>query len=219
MRLFVMVTFLHCGSNVTGRKDGENKCLKESNQQFDKVHECREQPADNSSHSSTTYTLAIFTKEEDKAYEAEDNDVPRRDIGEQSNHQGKRLDEQAENFHRGEDDFHPCRNARHPKYVLPVVAIAIQIRHQKGEYRQHKRYGKIACDVGAPGEEGNQSQQITKKDKEKQGHDEWLEALILVLANHGAGHFITDKHEYWFNEVLNTAWSFAVIFAVTPGNC
>lgn len=92
MRLLV-VSFIYRSPDVGSRQDRKNERLQECHQQFDQVHKRRKQTANNNSSRSAADAFPVFTEKEDQADEAQNNDVAGRYIGEQTNHQGKRLDE------------------------------------------------------------------------------------------------------------------------------
>ena len=66
MIIVIMVVFFNRCSDVASRQDGEDECLQERYQQFDQVHEGREQATNNSTTSRPSNAFSIITKQEDQ---------------------------------------------------------------------------------------------------------------------------------------------------------
>lgn len=169
MRFFVLVvvvifncrTYIRCGQNR------EDKRLQKCHKQFNKVHKNSKQAANDTACYGSAYRFPVFAKKEYKTDEAQYDNVPGRYIGKQSYHEREGAQEQTQDFYRRKDDFHPCRDTGHPEYVLPVVFVAVEAHHEKGENRQGERYGQVAGYVGATREKRYQTQQVAEQYKEK----------------------------------------------------
>ncbi len=212
--LMIMVPVFHCRSDVRSSQDREDERLEESHQQLDQVHKCRKQATNHCTSRCTTCTFAVVAKEENEADKAENDDVSCRYVGKQSNHQGERLDEQAEDFNRRQDQLYPGRNAGHPEDVLPVVFVAVDVGNDERQHGKRQGHRQVAGNVGASGENRNQAEQVAEKDEKEQAHDERLEALVVLFANHRACYFVADKHEEHLKKRLDAVRRLAVVPAV-----
>ena len=123
-----LVVRLFCScSNVRSRKNRKDKGLDEGYDQFDEVHKGRKQYTDHRSSGCSTYTGAIISENKDQSDQTKNNNVPCRDVGKKTNHQGEWLDEKPQDLYRRKNDLYPGGNTRHPEYMLPVMFISVDV--------------------------------------------------------------------------------------------
>lgn len=181
MRLIVVIVMaiFYCCANVRRRQHRKHEGLQECHQQFDKVHERGKCATNNCAYHTTAEAGAVFTKYKDQTNQTQDNDVTSGYVGEKTNHQGERFDDQTEHFYWRQNRFDPSWNAGHPENVLPVVAIAIDVGDNKGKNGQYKGYRQVTCYVGTTWEERHQTQEVAKQDEEEQSQDERHKTLVV----------------------------------------
>lgn len=205
-------------SNIRSRQSGEDERLDECHNQLDQVHKCRKQHSHNSSSHCSSYTVSIVTKDEHQSDQAQDDDVSRRDVGKKTNHQRKRLDEDSHDLHDGQNRLDKSGDARHPKDVLPIVAVSVDGREDEGQECQCHGNGQVACDVGTTREKWHQPNQVQNQHKEKQRHDVRLEPLVVFFSDHWNGYFVPDEYEERLHEGLQSFGGHALAGLVSLGN-
>ena len=89
---------------VEGGEERENVGLEECHQEFDHVHEDHEERAEHARADADTAS-ELLSQNEDERGEGQDDDVSRRDVGRQTDHQNERLDEDAGDLNRDKDEL------------------------------------------------------------------------------------------------------------------
>ena len=176
-----MVTFFYRHAEVQRRKQREHVSLNEGYQQFEERHEDGKQHRQH--RRAVAHRHVHLAEEEDEAEKADDDDVPCGDVGEQTNHQHERLDENAQQFderHQRQRELEPPRHARRIDDMHPVRFRGTEGGDEEGEQRQHHRDGDVAGYVGAEREERNQPHQVVDQDEEKERQQVGHEAVVLV---------------------------------------
>ena len=103
-------------------------------------------------------------------------------VGKETNHQGKRLCEYAEEF---DDRHHGCRiglqEERHigPENLFPVLLVGKDVDGQHRAQGKEERDVDVARHVGSSGEDGNQSDEITGEDEEE--HRQQIRGVLLIV--------------------------------------
>ena len=128
---------LLCGvAEVQRGKEGEDVRLKECHKQLKAVHKNHEQRRKHTDADARTYLFSAFSEDENEACKREDDDVTGGDVRCKSDHEDRRLQQQPDDFNRGQnEDFNGCWNTGHPKHVPPVVAVAAEACNQEHQGR------------------------------------------------------------------------------------
>ena len=61
------------------------------------------------------------------------------------------------------------------------MLVAMNVYHNEGKERQYQRYGYVAREVGATGEDDNQSEQVHYQDKEEAGEQIGCKLVCFIL--------------------------------------
>jgi len=95
--------------------------------------------------------------------------MSRHNVGKQTDHQGERFCEHAEELHKRHDRQRHLQVYRHlrPKYVFPVFLCREQIDNDKRTACQDCRYGNVTCDVSAARKDRYDADQVIDQNKEK----------------------------------------------------
>ena len=140
-----MMMFL-CGiAEVQRSQQGEYICLKKCYQKFDEKHEDDEQRREDTD--TVTRYSALLTKDEDERREGQNDNVTCIDIRSQTNHQYRRLNENAQEFNWHQDKLDGYRHSGRPYDVTPVVRVAVDGGQNENERRQHEGNAQCTCDV------------------------------------------------------------------------
>ena len=92
-------------TEVNGRQEGENKCLKKCHEQLETIHENHKGCGEDAYAESGGHGVAPLSKNENQTHKRQDNDVPCTDVRCQTNHQHNGFEEHTYDFN-GEDDGH-----------------------------------------------------------------------------------------------------------------
>ena len=153
-------------AEVNRGEQGEYKGLQESHQQLQEVHENHEGRGEYPHARSGSDGLTAVTENENQTRKREDDDVSRADVRGQTNHQYRRLHDDAEHLDRHQNEFYGKRYTRRPEDVAPVMLVSIQVGQEKDQRRQDDSYTDRAGYV-EPTEERNQSQEVTEENEEE----------------------------------------------------
>ena len=200
-------------TEVDGGQEGENKRLQERNQEFQAVHENHEGGRKDAYAVTGGHRLSSLAENEDQAHERQDDDMSRADVRRQTDHQHDRLQEHAHNLNRNDDGHHKQRHARRPKQVAPVVLVAVQRGDQEHQRGKHHGDAKGSRHIESSNE-GNQAQEVCKKDEEEHCHQEGQELVCSLLSNVGNGDLVTQEHHHWLEGVGQPGWSLALTVLV-----
>ena len=144
--------------------------------------------------------------------------MSRHHVGEESEHQGEWLGEDAHEFYQRHDGhwyFEPPGGVR-PEYVFPVSLGPEEIDGQEGAHRQHHRDSDIACHTGPAGEYRYQPHQVVYKDEEERGKQVRGE-LAVVWAYAGLDDVVVHHHDKHLHEAHKAAGDgFLPVMAAVP---
>ena len=153
-------------TEVNGRQEGENKCLKKCHEQFEAVHENHKGSGKDANAKSSSQGVTFFSKDDDQADERQDDDVACTDVRCQTNHQHDGLEEHAHDFN-GDDDGHDKQgHSGRPKEVAPIMLVPIEIRQQKHQCRQYHSHANGTSDIKSS-KEWNQAEEVAEEYEEE----------------------------------------------------
>ena len=153
-------------AEVNRGEQGEYKGLQESHQQLQEVHENHEGRGENPHARSGSDSLTVVTENENQTRECEDDDVSRADVRRQTNHQYRRLHDDAEHLDRHQNKFHGERYTVRPEDVAPVMLVSVQVGQKEDQRRQDDRYAYRPRNVETA-QERNQSQEVAEENEEE----------------------------------------------------
>lgn len=140
MVLIMMIGRGH--ANVEGREQRKDIRLNPRYQQFDQINEQHNQTRNK----TDGHTL----KNERKAYQAQQHDVPGRNGNKQTNCERKRLGKNPDNFDRQNHQPQGQWHARCPEDVTPVSAVAHHVGNDERERSERQGNGNISGEVPGP---------------------------------------------------------------------
>ena len=201
-------------AEVNRGEQGEYKGLQESHQQLQEVHENHEGRGEYPHARSGSDGLTAVTENENQTRECENDDVSRADVRGQTNHQYRRLHDDAEHLNRHQNEFYGKRYTRRPEDVAPVMLVSVQVGQEEDQRRQDDRYTDRARNV-EPAQERNQSQKVAEENEEEDRQQKRHE-LIRLVSNGGLGNLVPNENNQRLERVGHSlrrlAW---VLFVVT----
>lgn len=166
-------------AEVNRGEQGEYKGLQESHQQLQEVHENHEGRGENPHARSSSDGVTAVTEDENQTRKREDDDVSRADVRGQTNHQYRRLHDDAERLDWHQNKLHRQRYTGRPEDVAPVMLVSVQVGQEEDQRRQNDRYTDRAGNVESA-QERNQSQEVTEENEEEDRQQKRHELIRLV---------------------------------------
>src|SRR5262249_7734065 len=140
----------------------EYVCLDKCYQHLDYVNKyCK---GDRHRRKGDTSRFCHFSKDEDQAHKAQDDDVTGSHVGKQTHDQGEGLGEYTHQLYRQHEEFYTYRNTGIPEDMAPEMSVGAE---QDNDQRDNTQYGSesdIASYVGAAGQ---QTKQVIDQDKKE----------------------------------------------------
>ena len=186
-------------SDEYGRQHGKYVGLDKGYQQFEGIHEQVE-------HNRCESQCAVQGRshaggDENQSCQYEHGYVSCQHIGKQTDHQGKRLGEDAEELderHHRYRHFQPPGNVG-PEDVFPIRLGAEQVDCQKCADGQYHGDGNVSRNVGTTGEEGHQAHQVVDEDKEESCQQ--VGSKLFVFGAYTAfDDIVIDHHDEHFHQ-------------------
>ena len=207
----------HTGEH--GGQQGEYECLDEGDDAFQQSHEnIEDQGYDGNAIAETD---AHSAKDEDERDDAEGDDMAGGDVGKKSHHQHERLGEDSDDFHhrhQRDGELEEPRHAGGVDQMLPIVAVSGERGDQEGDGGQDAGNGDVAGDIGAAGEDGDESHQVVDQNEEEKGEQVGEVFLVFFLSQGRNGHLVPDEENERFQQPLKTVGRFSFTFFVLFGN-
>ena len=159
--------------NVSKREEdstqhGENQCLNETYKDFEEHHE------DTHRHTNKRHRHARKSvnapHDKDDAGKRQSDSMSRHHVGEETNHQCKRLGEDTKEFNERHDSHRICLEPRGhfgPENLLPRLLRSRNIHHDECTEGEEERAGDVSREVSAKGRERNDAQHVGGEDEEE----------------------------------------------------
>lgn len=179
-------------SDEDGTQHGEHVGLDERDQQFEGVHEYEDYHADCAERRA--YSDTYLARYKDYARQRQDNGMACHDVGKQTDHQCKRLRQNAEelnDWHQGDGTFEHQWHFG-PEDFLPIVSVSEQVDSYERAKCEEKRNGNVSGQVSPAWKNRNQSEQIAEKDEEKRCQQIRCVEAIVLLADVGFNDVVMD---------------------------
>lgn len=193
-----MVGLLRGVAKIKRSQKGENIGLKKRHQQLQEKHEYHKE------HTTDTYSVSrnssLLTEYERKAHESKNDDVACSDVGRETHHQYKRLDDDLSGFDRYKDKLDWEWHTGRPENMTPVVFVPADGGQHQHEKRQDSRNGKGTCNV-EPADKWNQAKHIAQPDKEERGEQKRHKAIGMATDG-WTRNLIADKEDEWLQRIL-----------------
>ena len=160
--------------------------------------------------------MTAVTENEDQTRECEDDDVSRADVRRQTNHQYRRLHDDAEHLDRHQNEFYGKWYTGRPEDVAPVMLVSVQVGQEEDQRRQDDRYTDRARNV-EPTQERNQSQEVAEENEEEDRQQERHE-LIRLVSDGGLGNLVPNENDQRLERVGHALRRLAWVLLVGSGN-
>ncbi len=210
----MVVRFFNGRPDIRCAQHRKNEGLQKRDQQFEGHHEQGQGYGGRRARHGAAETGPGFSKDKNKADKAEDHNVAGGDVRKQTQQQGEGLQEQAQDFNGGQDQyFEHRRHTGHPQGVFPEVFVGAESRNEEGQQGEHDGNRNVTGHVGAAGKNGQLSDEVQAKDK-KESRQQVGHVLFVFWPDVGFGHLVSDKSVEGFEEVLE---SFGRVAAVSGG--
>ena len=184
VRIFLsLVVFRVSQADEHGAEHGEHVGLDECHQEFQGVHENHHDQT-GECHGGADAN-AHLECDEDDARDGEDDGVSCHHVGEETNHQGERLCEDAEEFndrHHRHGHFQPSWHGR-PEDFLPIFLVAKKIDEQERADGKEEGDVDVTGDVCSAREDGDESQKVGDEDEEEGGQEERCIFAVVFLSH------------------------------------
>ena len=177
---FLSMMFLVRQSDEHRAEHGEHVGLDEGYQKLKTVHEQQHDDAERVE--SETEANAHRPSEEDDAGETQYDGMACHHIGEETDHESKRLGEHAEKLnHRHYGHGVGLQEERHlgPEDFLPVFLVAEEVDGYHRTYGKEQGDVDVSCHIGTTGEDRYQTYHIGDEDEEE--HREKIGSILLVV--------------------------------------
>lgn len=160
--------------------------------------------------------MTAVTENENQARKRKDDDVSRANVRSQTNHQYRRLHDDAEHLDRHQNELDRQWNTGRPEDVTPVVLVSIQVGQEENQRRQHDGYTNGARNVEST-EERNQSEEVAEKD-EKEDRQQERHELVRFVSDGRLGNFVPNKDDQRLERVGHTLRRLAWVLFVVARN-
>ena len=206
-----------CQTNVAGRQKREYIGLQASHEQFQAIHENTE--CDRNNRHADVYPNAHRDGDKDQTRQCQDNRVPCHDVGKQTDHQGERLGEYAEELDEWHDRNRQLQEDRRvgPEDVFPISLRPEQVDGQERTNGQNHSDSDVARHVRSARKERNNADQIINKDEKEHGQQIGREGLVVPLSDAFPDHVLFDVIDHRLHHAHKAAWRFARMLLIPTG--
>ncbi len=209
----------HGHAREHSRKQGEDEGLDEGDDAFEQSHKDVKDEGDDGNAIAETHAHA--SEDEDERDNAEGDDVTSGDVGEESHHQHEGLGEDTDDFHEGhqrDGNLEEPRHAGGVDEVLPVVGVSGEGGDEESDESEHASDRDVAGEVGAAGEDRDESHEVVDEDEEEEGEQIGEVFLVARFAERGDSHLIADEQDDGFHQPLQTTRSLVLALLVLFGH-
>ena len=181
-------------TDINARKNREDECLDEGNEELEAIKEDAQQNAD-SRHDIIARTWQRHSGDEDDAQHADEGAVTSHDVGKESDCEREGLGEESDELNHSHDGTQPGRQLLVPEDLRPIRSRTVDVGDHEGEECQ--RHGD--CDVaGQVGRARDESAQVGEEDEEE-GCEQIGRIAIDILRNVGFDDVIVDEAHQHLN--------------------
>ena len=203
-----------------GTEHREDVGLDEGHQHLEKVHEEQHDDAEGVQTQSVAHTHR--PSEEDDAREAQDDGMAGHHVGEETDHQGEGLGEDAEELYHGHDGHGiGLEEQRHfgPEDFLPVLFVGKEVDDQHRAEGQEEGDVDVARDVATTGEDGQQAHHVGGEDEEEHRQQIRSVGLVVLLADGRLDEVVVYRHDEHLHHAHETfrRWALLVALLVPAG--
>lgn len=198
-----------------GGEEGEHVGLYERHKNLDEIHEEEHEGAEGIE--AEAHASSHGPTQEDDAREGEDDGVARHHVGKETDHEGERLREDADNLddgnQRGRVGLEEEGNLG-PEDLLPVFLVAKDVDKQHGADGKEEGDVDVARHISATREDGEKAEDVGGEDEEEHRKEVGGELLVVLLANACADDSVVDGHGEHLHHANESAGCLALLVAL-----